>query len=597
MMNYWKDIIYDCNSNSNLIKINMQDFYEEYFPSNYTKHIQPFLEFLNDQGYIKFEDHHICPNDYIRLNFHFDFLSSLISLTDPETVGKLDITAKYPPYYISNKVECYIKGFMKLATKHYGTTQNFTPCNFETTDTSLDVLSFEYTPGLNIGKLESDVNTLASLCKTPVFSIRAIHHKSILEVYFGIETRTSAGQYLLGAKLMSDDFVQDELFNLPIGRELVSGVDIFTHIASTSSSHTALVGQNGSGKSRFLKHLIYMAMKNHTPEQIQIAILDATNEEFCNLEYDKKYGKNPYIIEETYGEFYNQGLDPSLQTLERIEIASLAISSIKTLIAKRQQIAVKAGFSTVVEYNTRQKDKSKRFPQLLIIMEEYACTSLHNSGGASRTMVEEYKDFAKEMAKNGRKHGVTMFYSSQNPNDVYTFAPEITNMIAFTLKSKRDYNEFFGEPIPSSMHPKGSMLCYFKNDEFELCELKVPAITYDHTDFDKIWGLIQKRSKFSKAKSTKAIHPSSTKTKVVGGSKTPTKTVKLMPIPVKKVISKVTTPVKTSKVITKVISTKTPIKLPQPTPSIKPITKPITSKVKPKAPDLKSKVKKVIKIK
>jgi len=151
------------------------------------------------------------------------------------------------------------------------------------------------------------------------------------------------------------------------------------------TGHILVGGETGSGKSTWLNTMLIALLTGHTPQQLQVAIIDPKQIEF------QTYRGLPHLFADPAAEIHHATALTARLTLEMDRrMAAFTHQSVKTLPA----------------YNRRAADP---LPLLLILIDEV--TDIALQAGLKSDL---YKDITRLTSK-GRAFGLVLVLATQNP--------------------------------------------------------------------------------------------------------------------------------------------------------------------------------------
>lgn len=155
--------------------------------------------------------------------------------------------------------------------------------------------------------------------------------------------------------------------------------------------HAFLIGDTGSGKSRFLHALILSLTAKYSPEDLELYLLDFKGVELnC---YRKLTHSRAILVSEadqriTYEVLYD----------------------IRRQMEERRQLLEQADAKDVKEYNAKQKNN--RLSQIILIIDE--CQEIFKDNTSNIKLQDEMVDIIRSIATKGRSNGIHMLLSTQS---------------------------------------------------------------------------------------------------------------------------------------------------------------------------------------
>ena len=195
--------------------------------------------------------------------------------------------------------------------------------------------------------------------------------------------------------------------------------------------HLFVSGQSGSGKSIFLHKAIKTLITQHDAKDLQIALIDSKQTEFCSYEGNTRIvGEKPiYDVEEVL-EFLNRLINE---------------------MNNRFEIIKESGCITFNRYNERNKDN--KLNNIIVIIDEYA-DLVYNSKKLCGKYIEE-------LTCKGHGAGIHFIISTQCPR--HDIIPPVikANMIgrlAFKVADKEDSKFILSEEGAENLAGRGEFL-------------------------------------------------------------------------------------------------------------------------------------------
>lgn len=175
--------------------------------------------------------------------------------------------------------------------------------------------------------------------------------------------------------------------DLPIGKSL--GNQINLKLGFSGSIHNALIGGAvGSGKTVLLHGIILQAMKNYSPNELRLSLLDYKDGTEFNI-----YKKIPHLHALSIGSGTKFGVD--------------LLKSFQNELISRAKLFKEANVSNLEAYRKKTGSPLHRH---LIVIDEFQV--LMNAG-----QNEEAKNTLEDLIRRGRSYGFTFILSSQSLKD------------------------------------------------------------------------------------------------------------------------------------------------------------------------------------
>jgi len=246
--------------------------------------------------------------------------------------------------------------------------------------------------------------------------------------------------------------------HLPIGLTIQGGElkPLYLNLLPTDldgpgSFHTILIGPTGSGKSEFLKSLIWGAAYQYPPTLLNIFFIDfkagaALNDLMVNVPH-QTHDTQPRLLPHLVGMVTNaQSQDP---TLNPDAVALRGIQSLQREIRRRQDlITVRGRANDIWEYNRHKEaiDPSLPvLPHLLVIMDEYE---------EALRRFPELEDLLDQLGRIGRSLGMYLILANQKYVRMSKIEPNVDWRIALRMGGT-PLKDFLGKPNLPAMTQRG----------------------------------------------------------------------------------------------------------------------------------------------
>lgn len=232
----------------------------------------------------------------------------------------------------------------------------------------------------------------------------------------------------------------------PIGKTANGETVDFKVDVNRGHYHAFVIGETGSGKSRFLHDIIINMIAKYSPEDVELYLMDFKGVEF-----------NPY-----------RGIKHSRVILvdradERITYE--VIRELKEKMEQRQKMLATAGASDVDEYNKMSADK--HISQIILVADE--CQTLFDA--KNNKLQREMIATIALIAQQGRAYGVHLLLATQSLSNAPLLGASILNQIgehyilpclpADAQKLVPDHERKDTEAVVSQME-KGKGQCYYQ---------------------------------------------------------------------------------------------------------------------------------------
>lgn len=234
----------------------------------------------------------------------------------------------------------------------------------------------------------------------------------------------------------------------PIGKTPTGDVVNFKIDVNRGHYHAFVIGETGSGKSRFLHDIIINMIAKYSPEDVELYLMDFKGVEF-NPYRDIKHSR--VILVDRADE----------------RITYEVIHELKQKMEERQKILAAAGASDVDEYNKMSADS--HISQIILVADE--CQTLFTDNAKNTKLQTEMIATIALIAQQGRAYGVHLLLATQSLTNAPKLRSDILNQIgehyilpclpvdARRLVPEHEQNET--ERVVAQME-KGKGQCYYQ---------------------------------------------------------------------------------------------------------------------------------------
>ena len=212
--------------------------------------------------------------------------------------------------------------------------------------------------------------------------------------------------------------------------------------------HAFVIGETGSGKSRFLHDIIINMILKYSPEDVELYLMDFKGVEF-NPYRDIKHSRVVLVD----------------RADERITYE--VIRELQDKMEERQKMLAATGASDVDEFNKMSADK--HISQIILVADE--CQTLFGDDVKNNKLQREMIATIALIAQQGRAYGVHLLLSTQSLANTPLLGANILNQIgehyilpclpADAVKLVPDHERKDTETVVSQME-KGKGQCYYQ---------------------------------------------------------------------------------------------------------------------------------------
>ncbi|MCQ2495538.1 MAG: type VII secretion protein EssC [Lachnospiraceae bacterium] len=212
-----------------------------------------------------------------------------------------------------------------------------------------------------------------------------------------------------------------------------------------------IYGAAGTGKTTFLNSMIYSLMEEHTPEEVNIFILDFASETL------RSFAKAPHVGD-------------VVLSYETEKVSNL----FKMLLAeseKRKKLFADYGG----DYRSYIRESGKTLPNIVVVIHNYT---------AFAELFEEKEDAVSMLSREGSKYGIYFVLSSLSTSGVrFRLLQNFKQLMVLQLNDENEYSSVVGKTdgmVPSKMKGRG----LFRTDE--LYEFQLANIFREGNSFSAI---------------------------------------------------------------------------------------------------------------
>lgn len=246
----------------------------------------------------------------------------------------------------------------------------------------------------------------------------------------------------------SEYAVTTSAIEAPIGKTANGETVDFKMDVNRGHYHAFVIGETGSGKSRFLHDIIINMIVKYSPEDVELYLMDFKGVEF-NPYRDIKHSR--VILVDRADE----------------RITYEVIRELQEKMEQRQKMLATAGASDVDEYNKMSADK--HISQIILVADE--CQTLFSNDAKNNKLQREMIATIALIAQQGRAYGVHLLLATQSLSNAPLLDASILNQIgehyilpclpADARKLVPDHESKDTEIVVSQME-KGKGQCYYQ---------------------------------------------------------------------------------------------------------------------------------------
>lgn len=224
--------------------------------------------------------------------------------------------------------------------------------------------------------------------------------------------------------------VNDESFKLD---PVIGEIDDPAHqqqrvfkVSLSDEGNAVVYGSAGSGKTTFITTALYDLLSHHTPEQLNVYILDFSSETL------RAFSRAPHVGDVLIAD-------------DKEKIINLFKMLSSELISRKKLFSEYGG-----EYASFVKRSETKLPMILVVIHNYAAFS---------ELFDDLDDVAAILTREGIKYGIYFILTALTTNGVsYRIAQNIHQTIVLQLNDETDYSALLGRTdgmIPSKFKGRG----------------------------------------------------------------------------------------------------------------------------------------------
>lgn len=225
----------------------------------------------------------------------------------------------------------------------------------------------------------------------------------------------------------------------------------------SKEGNTVVYGVAGSGKTTFLNGMIYSLISDHTPDEVNLYILDFASETL------RAFSKAPHVGDVIF-------------SYEAEKISNL-FKMLQTEIEKRKKLFADYGG----DYSSYIKTSGKTLPSIVVAINNFA---------AFTEVYEEKEEAVSYLSREGTKYGVYFVLTALGTGAVrFRLLQNFKQLLVLQLNDESDYSTIVGKTdglFPSKYKGRGLI----KRDE--LYEFQLASLTEDEVPFAFIQNACKK---------------------------------------------------------------------------------------------------------
>lgn len=231
----------------------------------------------------------------------------------------------------------------------------------------------------------------------------------------------------------------------------------------TEEGNIIVYGSAGSGKAMFVEAMIYSLMREHTPDEVNIYIMDLGSETFT------AFAESPFVGD-------------VMLSYETEKINNL-IKLMMGRIERRKKLLSQFG-GTLAQYNAQSE---KNEPNIVVIINNFA---------AFNELFEDKIVDINYIAREGTKYGIYFVLTCTGVNNVrFGLLQNFKLLYCLQMNNTDDYSSIVGKTeglLPEKFKGRG----IFRRDKDTLLEFQVARITKGETTYPAIRAFCKKLSEY-----------------------------------------------------------------------------------------------------
>lgn len=230
----------------------------------------------------------------------------------------------------------------------------------------------------------------------------------------------------------------------------------------SEEGNTIVYGSSGSGKTTFLNAVAMSLMEEHTPDEVNLYMLDFASETL------RAYADAPHVGE-------------VMLSYESEKIGNLFKQIKKEVDRRKKEYADFGG-----DYKSFVANSARKDPSIVVMINNYA---------AFRETYEEKEEAISYLSREGAKYGIYFILTAAGTADIrFRMLQNFKQVFVLQLNDETDYSTILGRTgglVPSKFKGRG----LFKRDdmyEFQLASITAEGAPYSYVvnkckEFDNTW--------------------------------------------------------------------------------------------------------------
>lgn len=240
----------------------------------------------------------------------------------------------------------------------------------------------------------------------------------------------------------------------------------------TDEGNVIVYGSAGSGKAMFVESIIYSLMREHTPDEVNIYIMDLGAETFT------AFTESPFVGD-------------VMLSYETEKINNL-IKLMMGRIERRKKLLSQFG-GTLAQYNAQAQ---RAEPNIVVIIDNFA---------AFNELFEERLGDINYLTREGTKYGIYFVITCTGVNNVrFSMLQNFKLLYCLQMNNTDDYSSVVGKTeglLPEKFKGRG----IFRRDKDSVLEFQTAAVTKGETPYSAIRAFCKKLSEIYPGKNAVGV--------------------------------------------------------------------------------------------